>query len=310
LRQTSSRRSAVCISGLWIKWEDFRQAFPAVLRGTGVGSLLGILPGGGATLSAFASYTLEKRWAKDPSLFGNGAIEGVAGPESANNAGAQTSFIPMLTLGIPSNAVMALMVGALIVHNIQPGPQVMTSNPDLFWGLIVSMWIGNLFLLILNLPLIGIWVKLLSVPYRLLFPLILLACTIGAVSTNNNMFDVWIAVVFGVLGYVFIKLGCEPAPLLLGYILGPMLEENLRRALVLSRGDFTVFATRPLSLIMLLAAALLLVLIAAPSARSATPYLPRSRDTCARRAPQTHPLTSARSSPARCARAQADGNRA
>lgn len=255
------------ISGLWIKWAEFKQAFPAVLRGTGIGALLGVLPGGGATLSSFASYTLEKRWAKDPSRFGNGAIEGVAGPESANNAGAQTSFIPMLTLGIPSNAVMALMVGALIIHNIQPGPQVMTSNPDLFWGLIVSMWIGNLFLVILNLPLIGIWVKLLSVPYRLLFPLILLACTIGAFSTNNNMFDVWVAIVFGILGYIFIKLGCEPAPLLLGYILGPMLEENLRRALVLSRGDFTVFATRPLSLAMLLLAALLLVLIAAPAIR-------------------------------------------
>jgi TctA family transporter len=255
------------ISGLWIKWAEFKQAFPAVLRGTGIGSLLGVLPGGGATLSAFASYTVEKRWAKDPSRFGNGAIEGVAGPESANNAGAQTSFIPMLTLGIPSNAVMALMVGALIVHNIQPGPQVMTSNPDLFWGLIVSMWIGNLFLVILNLPLIGIWVRLLSVPYRLLFPLILLACSIGAFSANNNMFDVWVAVAFGVLGYVFLKLGCEPAPLLLGYILGPMLEENLRRALVLSRGDYTVFLTRPLSLAMLVVAAVLLVLIAAPAIR-------------------------------------------
>jgi putative tricarboxylic transport membrane protein len=253
------------IGGLWIKWAEFKQAFPAVLRGTTLGSLLGILPGGGATLSAFASYALEKRWAKDPSRFGNGAIEGVAGPESANNAGAQTSFIPMLTLGIPSNAVMALMVGALIIHHIQPGPQVMTSNPDLFWGLIVSMWIGNLFLVILNLPLVGIWVKLLSAPYRLLFPLIVLVCTIGAFSTNNNMFDVWVAAVFGVLGYVFIKLGCEPAPLLLGYILGPMLEENLRRALVLSRGDFTVFVTRPISLGMLLLAAFLLVLVAAPA---------------------------------------------
>jgi TctA family transporter len=227
------------------------------------------LPGGGATLSAFASYALEKRCAKDPSRFGHGAIEGVAGPESANNAGAQTSFIPMLTLGIPSNAVMALMAGALIVHNIQPGPQVMTSNPDLFWGVIVSMWIGNLFLVVLNLPLIGIWVKLLSVPYRLLFPLILLVCAIGAYSANNNMFDVWVAVIFGVLGYVFIKLGCEPAPLLLGYILGPMLEENLRRALILSRGDFTVFVTRPASLGMLLMAALLLVIIAAPAIRKA-----------------------------------------
>jgi TctA family transporter len=253
------------ISSLWITWSELKQAFPAVLRGTGLGSALGILPGGGATLSAFASYALEKKWARDPSRFGNGAIEGVAGPESANNAGAQTSFIPMLTLGLPSNAVMALMVGALIVHNIQPGPQVMTSNPDLFWGLIVSMWIGNLFLVVLNLPLVGIWVRLLSVPYRLLYPLILLACAIGAFSTNNNMFDVWVAVVFGALGYVFLKLGCEPAPLLLGYILGPMLEENLRRALVLSRGDFTVFVTRPISVGMLLVAAFLLVLVAAPA---------------------------------------------
>ena len=255
------------ISGLWIKWAEFKQAFPAVLRGTALGSMLGILPGGGATLSAFAAYALEKKVAKDPSRFGKGAIEGVAGPESANNAGAQTSFIPMLTLGLPSNAVMALMVGAMIIHDIQPGPQVMTRNPDLFWGLIASMWIGNLFLVVLNLPLIGIWVKLLSVPYRLLFPLILLACAIGAFSTNNNMFDVWVAVVFGLLGYVFIKLGCEPAPLLLGYILGPLLEENLRRALVLSRGDFTVFVTRPISLVMLLIAAGLLFLVAAPMIR-------------------------------------------
>jgi TctA family transporter len=267
--EQADRRSIVTgrISGLWIKWAEFKQAFPAVLRGTGVGTLLGILPGGGATLSAFASYALEKKVAKDPSRFGKGAIEGVAGPESANNAGAQTSFIPMLTLGLPSNAVMALMVGALIIHDIQPGPQVMTSNPDLFWGLIASMWIGNFFLVILNLPMIGIWVKLLSVPYRLLFPLIVLACTIGAFSTNNNMFDVWVAMVFGVLGYIFIKLGCEPAPLLLGFILGPMLEENLRRALILSRGDFTVFVTRPISLTMLVIAAGLLFLIAAPAIR-------------------------------------------
>jgi len=263
------RRSIVAgrISGLWIKWAEFKQAFPAVLRGTAVGTMLGILPGGGATLSAFASYAIEKKIAKDPSRFGKGAIEGVAGPESANNAGAQTSFIPMLTLGLPSNAVMALMVGALIIHDIQPGPQVMTSNPDLFWGLITSMWVGNFFLVILNLPMIGIWVRLLSVPYRLLYPLIMLACTIGAFSTNNNMFDVWVAMAFGVLGYVFIKLGCEPAPLLLGFILGPMLEENLRRALILSRGDFTVFAARPISLVMLLIAAGLLFLIAAPAIR-------------------------------------------
>ena len=255
------------INGLWIKWAEFKQAFPAIFRGTAIGSLLGILPGGGATLSAFASYTVEKKVAKDPSRFGKGAIEGVAGPESANNAGAQTSFIPMLTLGIPSNAVMALMVGAMIIHNIQPGPEVMTKNPELFWGLIASMWIGNLMLVVLNLPLVGIWVKLLSVPYRLLFPLILLACAIGAYSANNNMFDVWVAMIFGLLGYIFLKLGCEPAPLLLGYILGPMLEENLRRALVLSRGEFSVFATRPASLTMLIIAGALLVLIVAPSVR-------------------------------------------
>jgi putative tricarboxylic transport membrane protein len=229
--------------------------------------LLGILPGGGATLSAFASYTLEKKLAKDPSRFGKGAIEGVAGPESANNAGAQMSFVPMLTLGIPSNAVMALMVGALIIHDIQPGPEIMTKTPHLFWGLIASMWIGNAMLVILNLPLIGLWVKLLSVPYRLLYPLILLCCAIGAYSTNNNMFDVWVAIVFGFLGYIFLKLGCEPAPLLLGYILGPLLEENLRRALVLSRGDYTVFATRPMSAVMLVMALGLLILVVLPTIR-------------------------------------------
>ena len=255
------------ISGLWIKWAEFKQAFPAIFRGTVAGSLLGIFPGGGATLSAFASYTVEKKIAKDPSRFGKGAIEGVAGPESANNAGAQTSFIPMLTLGIPSNAVMALMIGALIIHDIQPGPDVIAKNPELFWGLIASMWVGNVILVILNLPLIGIWVKLLSVPYRLLYPMILLICTIGAFSASNSMFDVWVAMTFGLLGYLFLKLGCEPAPLLLGYILGPMLEDNLRRALVLSRGDFSVFVTRPVSLAMLLFAAALLVFILAPAIR-------------------------------------------
>jgi TctA family transporter len=254
-------RLAAPIKRLWISLAELKQAFPAVLRGTGLGSVLGILPGGGATLSAFASYTVEKRVAKDPSRFGKGAIEGVAGPESANNAGAQTSFIPMLTLGIPSNAVMALMVGALIIHDVQPGPLVMTNNPELFWGLIASMLVGNAMLVILNLPLIGIWVRLLNVPYRLLYPMILLVCTIGAFSANNNMFDVWVAIVFGVLGYIFLKLECEPAPLLLGYILGPMMEENLRRALVLSRGDFTVFATRPISLALLLTAVALLALV-------------------------------------------------
>ncbi len=255
------------VSGLWLKWREFKEALPAILRGTGIGSTLGILPGGGAMLSAFAAYTLEKKIAKDPSRFGKGAIEGVAGPESANNAGAQTSFIPLLTLGIPPNAVMALMVGAMTIHSIQPGPQVMTSNPQLFWGLIASMWIGNVMLVILNLPMIGIWVKLLKVPYRLLYPAILLFCCIGVYSLQNNVFDVLMTAIFGVLGWVFVKLECEPAPLLLGFILGPLMEENLRRALLLSRGDPTVFFTRPLSLGMLVAAGLLMLIIVLPAVR-------------------------------------------
>jgi TctA family transporter len=255
------------VTGLLLKWHEFKEALPAILRGTGIGSVLGILPGGGAMLSAFAAYTLEKKIAKDPSRFGKGAIQGVAGPESANNAGAQTSFIPLLTLGIPPNAVMALMVGAMTIHSIQPGPQVMTSNPQLFWGLIASMWIGNVMLVILNLPMIGIWVKLLKVPYRLLYPAILLFCCIGVYSLQNNVFDVLMTAVFGVLGWVFVKLECEPAPLLLGFILGPLMEENLRRALLLSRGDPTVFFTRPLSLGMLIAAGLLLLIIVLPTVR-------------------------------------------
>ena len=255
------------VSSLWLKWKDFKEAFPAIVRGTGIGSALGILPGGGAMLSAFASYTVEKKLAKDSSLFGKGAIQGVAGPESANNAGAQTSFIPLLTLGIPPNAVMALMVGAMTIHSIQPGPQVMTSNPKLFWGLIVSMWIGNLMLVVLNLPLIGIWVKLLQVPYRLLYPAILLFCCIGVYSIQNSVFDVFLTAIFGVLGWLFVKLECEPAPLLLGFILGPMMEENLRRAMLLSRGDPTVFVTRPISAVMLGMAVALLLIIVAPSIR-------------------------------------------
>ncbi len=255
------------VKGLWLTKEQFRKAWPAVLRGTGIGSVLGLLPGGGAMLSSFASYAVEKKVAKDPSIFGTGAIQGVAGPESANNAGAQASFIPLLTLGIPENAVMALMVGAMTIHNIQPGPQVMTSNPQLFWGLIASMWVGNLMLVVLNLPLIGIWIKLLQVPYRLLFPAILLFCAIGVYSTNNTSFDVMQTAAFGFLGVVFMKLECEPAPLLLGFVLGPMMEENLRRALLLSRGDPTVFVTRPLSLVMLLLAAGLIVLIVLPNFR-------------------------------------------
>ena len=255
------------LSSLMPNREEMRRSIPAVIRGTTIGSLLGVLPGGGALLASFAAYGLEKKVSKRPQEFGKGAVEGVAGPESANNAAAQTSFIPLLTLGIPPNAVMALMVGAMTIHNIQPGPQVMTSNPALFWGLIASMWIGNLMLVVLNLPLIGMWVKLLTVPYRLLYPAILLFCCIGVYSLSNSTFDVYQIAVLGILGYVFIKLECEPAPLILGFVLGPLLEENLRRAMLLSRGDPTVFFTRPLSLVMLLLAALLLLLIVAPQFR-------------------------------------------
>ncbi len=249
---------------------DLKLMFPAILRGTTIGSILGILPGGGALLAAFAAYTIEKKTKLKPGEvpFGKGNIRGVAAPESANNAGSQTSFIPLLTLGIPPNAVMALMVGAMTIHNIQPGPQVMTSNPELFWGLIASMWIGNLMLIVLNLPLIGMWIKLLTVPYRWLFPSIVLFCAIGVYSTNNNTFDIWMVAIFGVIGYGFIKLGVEPAPLLLGFILGPMMEENLRRALLLSRGDWSVFVTRPLSAGLLAAAALLLVIVMLPAIKN------------------------------------------
>jgi TctA family transporter len=255
------------IKGFWLTKKQIRDAGPAVLRGTALGSVLGILPGGGAMLSSFASYAVEKKIAKDPSQFGRGAIQGVAGPESANNAGAQTSFIPLLTLGIPENAVMAMMVGAMTIHNIQPGPQVMTSNPKLFWGLIASMWIGNLMLVVLNLPLIGIWIKLLTVPYRLLYPAILLFCAIGVYTVNNTSFDVMQTAFFGFLGVLFMKLECEPAPLLLGFVLGPMMEENLRRALLLSRGDPFVFVQRPISAGLLIAAVLLIVVIGLPNIR-------------------------------------------
>src|SRR5678809_739631 len=240
---------------------------PAALRGTALGSVLGVLPGGGAMLSSFASYTVEKKLARDPSQFGKGAIQGVAGPEAANNAGAQSSFIPLLTLGIPENAVMAMMVGAMTIHNIQPGPQVITSNPQLFWGLIASMWVGNLMLVVLNLPLIGIWIRLLRVPYRLLYPAILLFCSIGVYTVNNTSWDVMMTAVFGLIGVLFAKLECEPAPLLLGFVLGPMMEENLRRALLLSRGDPTVFASRPAEIGLLVAAVLLILLIALPNVK-------------------------------------------
>ena len=258
------------VKGLWPTKQDFHDAFPAVLRGTALGSILGVLPGGGALLASFAAYTLEKKMKARPGEvpFGQGNIRGVAGPESANNAGAQTSFIPMLTLGIPPNAVMALMVGAMTIKGIQPGPQVMTSNPQLFWGLIASMWVGNAMLVILNLPLIGIWIKLLTVPYRFLFPAIVVFCSIGSYTLNNSSFDVYMTAGFTLVGYAFYKLGCEPAPLLLGFILGPMMEENLRRALLLSRGDWTTFATRPLSAGLLVAAVLMIVVVMLPSIKN------------------------------------------
>jgi len=257
------------VKGLWPTKQDFQEAWPSVLRGTALGSILGVLPGGGALLSSFASYTLEKKIVRNPRIpFGKGAIQGVAGPESANNAGAQTSFIPMLTLGIPPNAVMALMVGAMTIKGIQPGPQVMTSNPELFWGLIASMWIGNLMLVVLNLPLIGIWIKLLTVPYRFLFPAIVTFCCIGTYSLSNSSFDVYMCAIFSFVGYIFYKLSCEPAPLLLGFILGPMMEENLRRALLLARGDWTTFMTRPLSAGLLIAAVLMVVVVMLPSIKS------------------------------------------
>jgi putative tricarboxylic transport membrane protein len=256
------------VTSLFPSKEDFKRMIGPILRGTALGSMLGILPGGGAALASFGAYTMEKKISKNSAEFGKGAIEGVAAPESANNAAAQTSFIPLLTLGIPPNPVMALMVGAMTIHNIQPGPQVMTSNPALFWGLIASMWIGNLMLVILNLPLIGMWVKLLTVPYRFLYPAILTFCCIGVFTVNNNTFDVLLTAAFGVLGYVFLKLKCEAAPLLLGVVLGPMMEEHFRRALLLSRGDFTTFVTRPLSLVLLLLAAALVVIVALPAIKN------------------------------------------
>src|SRR5512139_211673 len=254
------------VNGLWPTAQDFKDAAPAVLRGTALGSILGVLPGGGALLASFAAYTLEKktRGRADQVPFGQGNTRAVDGHEAATNAGAQTSFIPMLTLGIPPNAVMALMVGAMTIHNIQPGPQVMSSNPALFWGLIASMWVGNLMLMVLNLPLIGMWIRLLTVPYRLLYPAILLFCCVGVYSVNNTSFDIYMMAVFAVLGYICVKLECEPAPLILGFILGPMMEENLRRAMLLSRGDPSVFVTKPISATLLGIALVLLLIVALP----------------------------------------------
>ncbi|MBV9189010.1 MAG: tripartite tricarboxylate transporter permease [Betaproteobacteria bacterium] len=258
---------SVKVTHLYPTKQDLKDSWPAVMRGTILGSALGILPGGGALLASFGAYTLEKKVSKHPEKFGKGAIQGVAGPESANNAGAQTSFIPMLTLGIPSNAVMALMIGALMIQGIAPGPQVMNEKPQLFWGLIASMWVGNLMLVILNLPMIGMWVKLLSVPYRYLFPSILVFMAIGVFSLSNNAFDVLIMSIFGVIGYICVKLECEPAPMILGFILGPLMEENLRRAMLLSRGDPTVFFTKPISCGFMIAAAILLLIVELPAIR-------------------------------------------
>jgi len=256
------------VSNLLPTLQDFKDSAGAITRGTLLGSALGILPGGGALLASFAAYTLEKKVSWNSANFGKGAIQGVAAPESANNAGAQTSFIPLLTLGIPSNPVMALMIGAMMIQGIAPGPQVMTERPQLFWGMIASMWVGNLMLVILNLPMIGMWIKLLTVPYRILYPAILLFCCVGVYSISNSPFDVLQTALFGIVGYVFVKLECEPAPLILGFILGPLMEENLRRAMLLSRGNPMTFVERPISAAMLAIAAFLLLIIIAPVVRA------------------------------------------
>jgi putative tricarboxylic transport membrane protein len=255
------------VTGLLPSKAEIKRIIGPILRGTALGSALGVLPGGGPTLASFAAYSLEKKLSRTPSRFGKGAIEGVAAPEAANNAGAQMSFIPMLTLGIPSNATMALMIGAMIIQGIQPGPSVMVEQPALFWGLIVSMWIGNVLLLILNLPLIGLWVRMVTVPYHLLYPAILVFCAIGVYSVNNTEFDIYLMALFGLLGYVFAKLQCEAAPMLLGFILGPMMEEYLRRALLLSRGDPTILIRRPISAVLLLLAAATLCTVLLPAFR-------------------------------------------
>ncbi|WP_439499990.1 tripartite tricarboxylate transporter permease [Bosea sp. (in: a-proteobacteria)] len=261
---TGGKRHAV--SALRLTREDFRAAWPAAVRGTGLGALLGILPGGSAMMGSFAAYSIEKKISATPERFGHGAIEGVAGPEAANNAGAQASFIPMLALGIPSNSVMAMMAGAMLIHGIAPSPNLATAQPSLFWGLIASMWIGNLMLLVINLPMIGLWVRLLAVPYRLLFPAILLFCCIGIYTVNSSVFEVALLALFGLAGVVFALLKCPLAPLVLAFILGPLMEENLRRAMLLSNGNATIFLS-PISLTLLIAAAVLLALILLPSFR-------------------------------------------
>jgi len=265
LERGAMPRLAAIVGRLWPTRGELRRAAPAVVRGTALGSLLGVLPGGGAILSSFTAYALEKKVSRHPEQFGKGAIEGVAGPESANNAGAQTSFIPMLTLGIPSNALMALLVGAMSIFGVVPGPRIVSEQPQLFWGLVASMWIGNLMLLVINLPLIGLWVQMLRIPYRLLHPIILLLCCIGVYSLNGSALEVGLMAVFGLLGYALLKLGFEPAPMLLGFVLGPLMEENLRRALAVSRGDASVFITRPISATLLATSLLLLFIVLLPN---------------------------------------------
>jgi putative tricarboxylic transport membrane protein len=268
LEQTHNRSIVQSkITGLMPTRADLKAAAPAIGRGTLLGSAVGILPGGGSIIAAFASYTLEKKVSKNPQRFGRGAIEGVAGPESANNAASQTSFIPLLTLGIPPNAVMALMVGAMTIHGIVPGPQVMTKQPDLFWGMIASMWIGNLMLVVINLPLVGLWVRLLRVPYRHLYPMILIFCCIGVYSVNNAPADVYMTAAFALVGYWLVKHDFEPAPMLLGFVLGPLMEENLRRAMLIGRGDPTVFLIRPISGTLLALSLILLILSVMPAIR-------------------------------------------
>ncbi len=248
--------------------EELRLAVPAVLRGSLLGSLLGLLPGGGALIASFGAYALEKKIAKDPSQFGKGAVQGVAGPEAANNAGAQTSFIPMLTLGLPTNVIMAMMIAVMIVHGVQPGPTMISGQPEMFWGLIASMWIGNLILLILNLPLVGLWVKLITIPYRVLFPAILVFACIGIYGVDLSTFDVGVMITFGLFGYICFLLDCEPAPLLLGMVLGPFLEEYLRRALFLSDGSPMVFVERPISAGLLFIAVVMVVAVTNSAVRA------------------------------------------
>ena len=267
--ESKSERSAVAakIGGMWLRLRDLKQIAGPVLRGTGLGAALGILPGGGAMISSFASYALEKRISRDPRRFGKGAIEGVAGPESANNAGAQASFIPMLTLGIPSNPVMALMIGAMIIQGITPGPNIVTDRADLFWGLVASMWVGNVMLLVLNLPMIGLWVKVLKIPYDLMVPVITTICCVGMYSIESNLADIYVMAGFGLIGYVLLRLKFEPAPMLLGFIVGPLIEEHFRRAMLLSNGDPSVFITRPVSATLIGLSVLILILMLMPSVK-------------------------------------------